>query len=388
VRSAVNVDIGRAGRFSRRAGYTRRIPLSGMHSLFDATQRARAVVARDSALYWLDTDTFDMVLLSVLNSPDPLDFTEYNGNLYFANRTTIGWVPHDSTEARPVGVPMPNTPTLSAALGGLTPGKYGVSITFVNDRGEESGATPVQIIDLPQGGGIRMANLSQHLGWTVNVYTTSADGDILRWAAEFPAVFPAYAVAETAQGGEVETQFLGPLPAGSIIRWHNGRLFTAEGNALRFSEALRPHLHDPAHGVIPFSGNISFVEAVIDGLFVGDERGVWFLAGADPTKFEQRYVSPYPAVARSSRVVPAGHFSPRVVPPTAPVAVWLSEVGYVVGAAGGGLTELQKDRVRIPSGLAGRSAFLLRDGKKQIITTISAVSTSTAGTAHNSIIGV
>jgi hypothetical protein len=386
VRSAVNVDIGRAGRFKRRAGYTRRVAHPGLHSLFYAAQKGWTLVARDAELYRLDTDTYDLTPLAPLSSPDKLEYTEYNGNLYFANKTTLGWVPSDSSMARPVGVPVPLAPTLSPAPGGLLPGRYGVAITVVDDRGEEGGATELQIIDLPEGGGIRLSHLPQRLGWAISVYITSADGDVLRWAAQLPAVFPSYVVAETAQGGELDTQFLTPLPPGDIVRWHNGRLFTAKDGALRFSEALRPHLHDPAHGVIPFSGRITFVESVGDGLYVGDSRGVWFLSGTDPTKFEQRRVSTCRAVARSSIMVPPEHFPPKQVPAEAPVAVWLGTSGYVVGMPGGTTVELQPDRLRVPSGLTGRSVFLLREGRKQIVTPVNSTSTATFGTAVDSVI--
>ena len=386
VRSAVNVDIGRAGRFKRRAGYTRRVAHPGMHSLFYAAQKGWTLVAQDSALYQLDINTYSLTPLATLSSPDKLEYTEYNGNLYFANKTTIGWVPNDSATARPVGVPVPTTPALSAAGGDLTPGKYGVAITLVDDRGEEGGATKLQVIDLPDGGGIRLANLPQRMGWTISVYVTSADGDVLRWAAEFPAVFPTYVVAGIAQGGELDTQFLIPLPPGDIVRWHNGRLFTAKNGALRFSGALRPHLHNPAHDVIPFSGHIAFVESVSDGLYVGDSRGVWFLSGTDPTKFEQRRVSTCRAVARSSIMIPPEHFPPKQVPAEAPVAVWLSTSGYVVGMPGGTTVELQPDRLKVPSGLTGRSAFLLREGRKQVVTPVNSTSTATFGTAVDSVI--
>jgi hypothetical protein len=386
VRSAVNVDIGRAGRFKRRAGYTRRVARTGMHSLFYAVQKGWTLVAQDAGLFRLDIDTYAMTPLATLNSPDKLEYTEYNGNLYFANKTTLGWVPSDSTVARPVGVPVPTTPTLSVAAGGLTPGKYGVAITFVDDRGEESGATELQVINLPDGGGIRLANLPQKLGWRIFVYITSPDGDVLRWAAEFPAVFPSYVVAEIAQGGVLDTRFLVPLPPGDFVCWHNGRLFTAKNGALRFSEALRPHLHNPAHGVIPFSGHIAFVESVGDGLYVGDSRGVWFLSGTDPTKFELRRVSTCRAVAYSSIMVPPEHFPPKQVPAEVPVAVWLSTSGYVVGMPGGTTVELQPDRLKVPSGLTGRSAFLLREGRKQVITPVNSTSTATFGTAVDSVI--
>lgn len=386
VRSAVNVDLDRAGRFSRREGQTQRDNTPGLHSLFYAPQKGWTLVAKDAELFKLDTSTYVRTSLATLRSPHPVDYTEYNGNLYYANRTTLGWVPSDSALARTVGVPVPPAPTLSIGDGGLTPGTYGLVITLVDDRGEEGGASELQVIELPNGGGIRMTNLPQIYGWTIFVYLTSPDGDILRLGAELPAVFPTYVVAETAQGGVCDTQHLIPMPGGDIVRWHNGRLITAKNGVLTISEPLRPHLHNPAHGVIPFSGHIAFVESVSDGIYVGDSRGVWFLAGRDAVKFEQRRVSSCRAVARSSVMVPPEHFPEKLVPVPEPVALWLSTSGYVVGMSGGATVELQPDRIKVAPGLSGRSVFLLRDGRKQIITPVNSTSTASFGTAVDSVI--
>lgn len=386
VRSTTNVDIGRAGRFARRDGYTRRIPLPGLHSLYYAAQKGWTVVARGAELCRLDTETYALSSLASLKSADKLSFTEYNGNLYFTNRTSAGWIPSDSVTARPLGVPVPTIPTLSPAAGGLLPGKYGVAITFVDDRGEESGATELQVIDLPDGGGIRLSNLVQRPGWQYFIFITSADGDVLRRVAAPPAVFPAYVVADHAEGSELDTRFLVPLPPGDFICWHSGRLFTAKNGVLRFSEPMRPHLHDPAHGIIPFSGHISFIESVGDGIYVGDSRGVWFLAGTDPAKFEHRRVTTCRAVSRSSVMVPPEHFPPKQVPAEAPVAVWLGATGYVAGMPGGTAVELQPDRVQVQGGLSGRSVFLTRKGRKQIVTPVNSTSTATFGAAVDSVI--
>lgn len=384
VRSAVNVDISREGRFKRRIGYGRYLAQSGLHSLYHAVQRGWTFVMRDAELHQLDVNNYTITSVAALNSTDPVSYVEHNGNVYFANRTTVGWLPSNSMLVRPVGVPTPNVPVLSATTGSLLPGRYGVVVSYIDDRGEEGGASALQTIDLPTGGGIRMSGLSQRIGWQIAAYITSADGDILRRAAAFPAVFPAYSVSEPAFGSEPDTQFLVPLPPGDIIRWHSRRLYTARNGTLYFSESKYPHLHNPAHGMIPFSGHIAFVEAVTDGLYVGDSRGVWFLSGTDPTKFELRRVSTCRAVARSSLVVPPEHFPEKMVPTSTPVAVWLSTSGYVVGMPGGTTVELHSDRIRVPPGLTGRSVFLLRDGYRQIVTPVNSSSTAAVGAAVDS----
>ncbi len=384
VRSALNVDIDSTGSFSRRDGRTFVVAGGGYHSIWRAAQKGWLLVARDQTLYRMDPTTYALTALHTLATDDPLSYCEYNGNVYFSSVSSFGWVPSDATTSRNVGVPAPaEDPSLSADAGSLLPGKYGVVITQVDDRGEEGPASSFTSVDLPSGGGIRLTGLPSRLGWSVYVYITSADGDVLRFATSFPAVFPTYVVTADAQGGEVETQFLEPLPPGHTVRWHNGRLFTVRNGEITFSEALRPHLYSPAHDRIPMSGYISFVESVGDGMYVGDSRGVWFLSGEDPSKFNMRLASPHRAVHRASVMVPPEHL-PNKVNADKPCAVWLSAAGMVVGAPGGTVTELHSDRIRVPAGLTGRSVLLLRGGRKQIITPVNSTSAQAAGIAVDS----
>lgn len=384
VRSAINVDIGRAGRYARRNGFTKQLSTDGLHSLYHAAQKGWTLVAKDNVVNRLDTSSYALTPLFTAASADPFDYTEYNGNLYISNRSSFGWVPSDSTTARQVGVPTPDAPLLSAGPGGLLAGTYGLVITYVDDRGEEGGASALSTIELPEGGGIRLSNLSIPAGYRAYVYVTSTDGDVMRWVAAIPHVFVNYVVGEQSMGSKCDNQHLVPMPGGSIVRWHNGRLVTAHLGTLRVSEPLQPHLHNPAHGVIPFSGFISFVESVNDGLFVGDSRGIWFLSGNDPSKFDARRVSTCRAAMRSSIMVPSEHFPQKMVQTDQPVALWLSTSGYVVGMPGGTTVELHPDRIKVPPGLTGRSVFLLRNGRKQVITPVNSSVAAAFGVAVDS----
>lgn len=384
VRVATNVDLDRDGSFSRRSGRTLRVAGAGYHSVHYAAQKGWLLVARDQTLYRMDTVTYALTALYTLSSNDPLSFCEHNGNVYFSSVSSFGWIPSDSVLARPVGIPAPSIqPALSVANGTLLPGVYGVVVTQVDERGEEGPASGFATIDLPSGGGIRLTGLPERFGWSIYVYITAPDGDVLRFAAELPAIFPSYVVTAPANGGECDTQFLRPLEPGEFVRGFNGRLYTAKNGVLYFSEAMRPHHYNPARGYIPFSGHIAFVEAVFDGLYVGDSRGVWFLDGGDPTLFKPRQVSTCRAVRRSSLMAPPEHF-PKEVSSTTPVAVWLSTSGYVVGGPSGNVTELQANRIKLPPGLTGRTVFLLRGGRKQVITPVNSTSAQAAGIAVDS----
>lgn len=385
VREAVNVDIGRAGTTARRTGQTQLVARGDLHSLWYSAQRAVAFVGAGTSVNALLANN-SLVKLADLVTNDPLHYVEYNGNVYWTNISTMGWLPANTDTARAVGVPTPNAPILSPTNGALLPGKYGVCVTFVDDRGEEGGASDVKIIDLPAGGGITLSGLATHNGWQMYVYITDPNGAILHLAATPPATFTSYAVAGSATGSECSTEYLKPMPPGEFVAWLGGRLYTAKNDVLSFSEALRPHLYNPAHNFVQFSGQISFVEAVLDGLYVGDSRGVWFLSGSDPSKFMMSLVSTCRAVRRSGIKVPSEHFTDKKITTPNPVALWLSTSGYVVGMDGGVTVELHPDRVKVPPGLVGRTTYLFRKGLKQVVTPVNSTSTVASGTAVDSVI--
>ena len=388
VREAVNVDIGRAGVYKRRAGQTLRVSGNDFHSIWLSQQRNIIFVGKGNKINQFDPTDHSLVELGTLNSGDPVSYTEYNGNVYWTNKSTLQWLPADAVSIRAVGVPVPEyNPSLVPATGNLLPGKYGVRITYIDDRGEEGGATDLQIIDLPGGGGIALNGLpTMHPSWQIRVYTTEPNSSRLRITATFPAVFPMYTISTSADGSDCDTIGMKPMPSGEFITWLAGRLYIARGNTLYFSEAGRPHLHTPAHNYIQFSGLITFIESVSDGIYVGDSRGVWFLSGNDPVKFEQILVNINRAIRRSGVKIPAGNLPEKKVPSPNPVAVWLSTVGYVAGMDGGVTVELQPERVKVPAGLIGRTVYLFRDGIKQVITPVNSTSTVAFGTAVDSVI--
>lgn len=386
VREAVNLDIDREGKFQRRKGYTLRIADSGLHSLYYAKQRGQTYVVQNAALCIVDTAA------STLSAPifnfatdHRVAYREFNGNVYFTNRSSMGWLPSDSTTARSGGVATPAAqPALSIGNGALLPGKYAVALTHVDERGEESGATSASIVDLPDGGGITLAGLQSIAGIATRVYITDADGDILRLAAQIPSAFTVYNIANKATGKICDTRYMEPTKPGDYIAWHNGRLVTALFDKVYFSEALRPHLYQPRHNYLQFSGWISFIESVVEGMYVGDSRGVWYVSGRDLSKAEIRYVSAARAVKQSSILLPPDYFPEKDVRSPSDVAVWLTEDGYYVGIPGGEVVRLQSDRIKLASGLTGRSCFRLEEGRKQIVTLVDADTTSVANTATDS----
>lgn len=386
VRKAINVDIARDGGYRRRSGQTRLVSGYGFHSLWAQPYSDTMFVAREDTLYTIDAQ-MTLKPVAAVNGTSQLSFTQYNGNVYWVNNHTSGWLPSDSVTARGIGVETPSpVPRISAGLGGLTAGTYGVCITHIDDRGEESGATRVHTFELPEGGGLVLSDLPISPELRIRVYITDPDGGEPRSAVEFPAVFPSYQVTSQATGGICQTRHLSPLPNGQFVSWMGGRLYVANGDTLYFSNAMRPHLHNAAHNFIKFVGQITMLEALTTGIFVGDDRGVWFLSGPDPTDVRAALVHRSRVVARSSTVLRAECLPEKMVQSDAPVAIWLGESGYVVGKEGGETVALHPERIAVPTGLVGRTAYVVRGGIKQVITPVNSTSTVAFGTAVDSVI--
>lgn len=381
VRSADNVDIRRDGSFKRRDGYATAVPGADFHSLHHTPRGT--LVGRGTKVYALDTETFAPTLLCDTGSHAVVDFHEFNGHTYFINAGSAWWIPADDPTPRRVGVPLPDALPDAAAHpnGALAAGTYAVALSRVDDRGEESSTKLLGRVELPAGGGIHLTGLSSTLTGSYRVYLTPPDGDALYLSETFSAAFSEFVVTRPPDGAVRTSQHLQPLPAGDFIRGHAGRLYVARGDTLFFSQALRPHLYDPRHDFITFAGEIKFIEPVAGGLFVGDERGVWFLPGNDPAQFQMRRVSSAQAVRRSSLTLPGSNFDQQITETDHDVAVWLSTEGYVLGRPSGDAISLHPERVRVAAGLEGRSRFLVRSGLKQIITLVAATTTSVFGVA-------
>ena len=380
VRRAENVDISSDGSFQRRVGYSVAVPGADFHSLH--TSSRGTLVARGTKVYALDTNTFAPSLLCDTGSHSPVEFIEYNGHTYLINEGSFWWIPADGT-IRPVGVAQPNIlPDVAPSdTGALPAGAYTIALSRVDDRGEESGTKMLGSVHLPNGGGILLTGLQTFLDGGYRVYLTPPNGDALYLAEEFSSAFSQYLVTSPPDGAIRNSQHLAPMPAGSFVRWHAGRLFVAKGDTVWFSEALRPHLYDPRYNFIRFVGPIRFIETIPGGLYVGDDRGVWWLGGTEPTQLKQILVSSARAIARSSIRLSGLHFDRKITETDMDVAVWLSEEGYFIGKNSGDAVSLHPERVRVAADLEGRSVFLIRDGVKQIITLVAATTTSGYGVA-------
>lgn len=375
VRAAVNVDIDRVGQYRRRGGWYSASAAPGWSSLH--AWGGALVAQRGAQVLRIDPDSLAEQVLAKLGTDAAVDFAEYNGDLYLCHPTGLLRLRAGESEARPAGARLPDAlpEAVAAGVGTLGPGRYMVAVALVDESGEESPAALLGALQL--SGGLRLEGLAVLPGCRWRAYVTPPDGDVLYLAEEFEAVWPQYAVTVYPGGAPCETLHRASMPGGQFVRGWAGRLYVASGDTLWYSDALRPHITAPRHNFVRFVGAIRFIEFVTGGAFVGDDRGVWWLAGNDPTAWNAELASKAQPVARSSVLVPANLLGVLESRSTRECAVWLSTEGHMVGAADGSVSALNSDRIRIAPGQSGRSVFLQRDGIAQVITL-----TAAPGPAH------
>lgn len=385
VRTATNIDFDRAGNFNRRAGYTKIVTDTDFHSIRTMNQRGIVVVAKAGVLNTFDPTTYVLTPVYNMHTTEPVDYVEHNGHVYFTNRSTIGWLPSDSSTWRPLGVESPPGPIYTPdTAGALPPAKYTVAVSYVDDRGEESALSHLTTVELLVGfSGIVVSGLQVVSGYKYRVYITPPNGDVLYLNKEFTASYATTRIDDKTLLRQADTFGLSTMMPGDFIRAHNGRLITGKDNVLYFSAPLRYGLRNPAYDHIMVSGMITFIEPVLGGIFVGAGTSVWFMEGGDPEKFVMRRVSTCKAIPRSSILIPGEHLPPKLVSPY-PVALWLSTSGYTVGMADGSVVELHPDRIRVPPQQSGRSIFMIRDGIKQVVTAVNSAVSAGYGFAHDS----
>ena len=385
VREGTNIDLDIEGNVSRRAGYELKLSGSGYHSLYEST-RGWLMLCRKQQLGVYDPGTNVFASLTNMDEAYLTSFTELNGNIYFSNPGPRGMIRGTESIVRTLGVSLPSVvPGFSATSnGGLDAGTYGVSYTLVDDLGEESPLGPVVVVDLPDRGAIQGTMFTTFPNSKYRVYMTSADGTEFYQAAEFAADVTSFLISEHEVGRRAVTQYMSNLPYGYIIRAHKSRLYVATNDFVFYSEAFSPHLTNQANGFLPATGVVTMVQPVEAGIYIGDDTGVRFYAGSDPTSFEVKEVSTEPVVFGTALAVP-GEFLPVQLGRSDIAAVWLASSGYHVGLPSGEVVRLHTEQVQLPSYVQGCAAFSIIDGRKQVITPVNSNVLADASVAFDSI---
>lgn len=308
LRNAVNVDILK-NTVQRRAGVVRKLTGADCHSLWTGTSTGFFV---DGATLKQLSGAADALTATTvrtgLASGRHMSYTQANDLVYMSNGVDFLWL-HD-------GVLEPHCPTGAAT-----------TWSEVTADGIVQHATAFEM----STGVPRLTD-----------YSSTPNSAVLRDAV----------------GAICTTLLLQPLPAGDILAFLNGRLFSAAGPVLSFSEPFLLNLYNPGRNFIVFPAPITMVEPCQNGVYVSADQTYW-IAG-DPNAAELNPVLPYRAVRGTSGPVPNENS-----------CYWLSERGIVVGTQTGEVRNLQQGVIATGGADSGAGLFREQNGIKQIITPVS-----------------
>ena len=368
LREAVNVTLDAHGTPRRRAGYTKRLA-GAVHSLWANSQYLLAVL--DGDLVRVELDTWATTTLRERVGTAPLSYAQVSNLLYYTSTEVCGRIDLLTlTHYRDFSPPNPEVqPTLATISGGLPAGIYQVAITYVSRLGEESGSTLAATLELSGSQGLRLTNLPQGDADKIRIYCSqpSATSQELFRQAEVNRGITEYDITALKRGRTLTTQFLEPLPMGSILRYYRGRLYVVDGPVIYHSQPIHYGLYAPDDDYLPpFPTDVGLLTAVEDGLYVG-AGGTWFLQGSGPADFMQRYLGEVTPTPGTGINIPAELVDPQL---TGLAAYWQSPLGAVFGLPSGMLRYPTQGSVLGSSATSGTSGFLRDGGVDRVVTSL------------------
>lgn len=147
------------------------------------------------------------------------------------------------------------------------------------------------------------------------------------------------------------------MVGGHLIEFYNSRLYAAQGQKVFFSDATHPMRMDTRKNFLQFSGWITMLKGVKDGLYVGAGDDVWFLLGDDPLLdggFLYDKVTDSKVIEGSAISVEGEDVGPGLLGKT---ALWASEDGIYLGLPGGQVKEVTKGSYAVKDGEKGTAIY-------------------------------
>ena len=350
VRDAVNVDIDVAGRVRMRPG-RRKLTDTPLRNLWQSPLHGDVFATLGGQWVKVNLQDWTTVALAPIGE-GRVAHVVLNNRVLAAG--PAGLLVFDGAQALPLTLDTPAPPLVEAGTGSLPGGHYGVAVAWL--RGDvESSLSPMTSCSVAEGGGL---NVTFPLAFDASItgirlYLTRQNGSELNRAGDYP-LNPAQVSVPLLPKAGAAAQWLHmePMPTGPHLGVWQGRLVTASGNVLRFSEAMAYHVHDPRHGFVQMPQRITFVAPVDGGIWVGQVDHVAFLAGSMPQELvlsRKTGKAPVPFSVTYLDAEMAGEVSAG----GAAVVAWLADNGFVLGSPGGQVLEPQGKRLK---GIRGQAA--------------------------------
>jgi len=354
--AATNTDIDNAGKLRRRRG-TALISAGGFHSLFTVSDTEGYVVKDGDLCRFSASMAMEIVAHGV--GDDALHYVRVADRIYAKSRTQALTFTSQGA-AQPWGVPLVSG-FFAAPIGGTTTGARMVAIAYRRSSdGLEGGIVDTRIV---YGNAIAVSAIPTLPGHTASVYMTAPGGEELLLAAE--GVIGSVNVYPDAIAG-VPLRTLNKIPpAGSgPLAYLLGRILIADGSTLWATDPYQYELVDAIGGYKMLESEITFLANVSNGVFIGTQTGVFFMAGP----FDE---------AQLTRV--STHRAPKQAPQPIDMAevlkgdepgvgvLFITDGGVCVGMPGGQVINLTNKIFEFPKAESMSVMVRAQDGMNQFV---------------------
>lgn len=368
-RDVVNLDI-QNNDLAVRAGRTKWLSGTAVHSLWSNDLLDYALYVDGDTLYKLDPSGIADPIISGLQRRD-MYYTLVGAKVHFSNGIDTGTV-NQWGVYRPWGVetPSPSFSIASTASGGMDPGTYQVTVTYFLD-GEESGAPEPIFVEVPAGGGIAITNVPQPRGSvtpdSVRVYVSAPGDSRLFHNRDLPIGMTSVNIVAGNRGRPLDTLLLDPMGAGIYLRTKNGRVYSASGKLLRWTEPLRYGLTNRSRNYYKLPDTITGIASPDTPglqLYVGTMKKTYVLSGDDIEKASFVAAMHTGIIPGSVVQVPADALGIDGV--LYPVPVWIGTNGVFYAGVNAGIIPLNKKAVTTVYGKVA-ATFMDRDSSRRYV---------------------
>lgn len=377
LRDAVNVDLTTDGHPKRRPGYTL-LQAGDAHSAWSNDYFPNGYYVRANTLYAVAEDETHTAIIGGLAADLPVSFDRLNDDVLWTNDSVSGLItPELESVAWACECPGGQPLVTVGGGGALSKGVYQVAVTFVDNRGRESGTGLAAMIDVPDAGTLLLDSIPQPTDPNVirtRIYVTNGNDEILRLHATVPSNITSYVVAQKVDGKPLSTQFLSVLPPGHIVRQFNGRQLVAKGKTLMYSPYLHYGLYNKVNHTINLASKITMVQPIAEGtgdagVFVADNKRTYFFPGGNPAEWRQVVAYPHGVIPGTAVVSAADLWG---IDSQLPVVTWLATNGQVVMGLPGGQVRVIQPKAVADIGESGASYVREEAGNARLVTAISA----------------
>lgn len=388
---ADNADVDKSHRVFRRVGVTKRLAIAA-HSLWG--NDTRAFFGSGTTLYELSanltpsivrggmsgsrigfcqpsdtvyfTDGEQTGAMSNVESPPVASDGSVNGAVGAVNGSADVTLVHAAAVARTWGIEPPPVPLVTFVAGDLTPGRYGVTATYIRNDGQESGAREADFFDVGAGASLQITLVpSADPGVEFNrLYVTTPDGELFLCYIETNTTTVVLSNdGINAMDEPLTTQFLSPPPAGHLTAYYKGHVFVAQDDVLYPSEPYSYELFD-LRKFIRLDSRVTMLAPLEDrsggdstGFFIGTLKTCGILAGGGPDVFQYIPKTDYGAVPGAVTFVDGnlygdGSAGGRLLP------MWITRQGLCIGMPGLEVINLTRSSYGFPVGDSGSAIFI------------------------------